>query len=577
MVQVVDKRNRVVQRRFILAGLSATFLLIIISILIVFYPFASSVKENYFKGENPVIYKGKQAGNAVIEGNSVYVPLNFMTKLDETIFFDNKSNSLIITTSDKVVQMPTDSLTYFVNQNPVQLQVPPLKAKDGSLYVALDPILSFYPIQYEIIEGTNAVWINRDGEQLQSGKITPKDINKEKLRLRKSPSLQSSYTAQLKNNETIFIEGEKEDYYFIRRKDGVAGYMEKELIQHGDSTKISIKHAQNSITLPKIKGPIHLTWEAVYTKNPDPGTLPEMPGVNVVSPTWFHLSSSDGNVKNMGSPEYVQWAKQRGYQIWGLFSNSFDPVMTHEAFKDYETRQKIIRQLLHYSEMFHLDGINLDIENVNKEDGPLVTQFVREATPYFHQAGLIVSMDITFMSSSGNWSAFYEREKLAEVVDYLIVMAYDEHWGTSQVAGSVSSLPWVEENLAELLKVVPNERLILGVPLFARLWKEQQAQDGSMQVTSEAMAMEKAKKWLSDNKIKPVYDTESGQNYAELFVENENVTYKIWLEDELSLQKRAELAQVYELAGIATWSRYFADQSAWVALQVPDGSTVTKK
>ena len=118
-----------------------------------------------------------------------------------------------------------------------------------------------------------------------------------------------------------------------------------------------------------------------------------------------------------------------------------------------------------------LDGINIDIENVREEDGPLVTQFVREATPYFHQAGLIVSMDITFMTT-GNWSAFYEREKLAESVDYLIVMAYDEHWGSSEIAGSVASFPWVEANLQKLLEVVPNDKLILGVPLYTRLWEE---------------------------------------------------------------------------------------------------------
>ena len=125
----------------------------------------------------------------------------------------------------------------------------------------------------------------------------------------------------------------------------------------------------------------------------------------------------------------------------------------------------MIRQLLIYSQMYQLDGINIDIENVTEADGPLVTQFVREATPYFHQAGLIVSMDITFISS-GNWSAFYEREKLAETVDYLMVMAYDEHWGTSEEAGSVASFPWVETNLQKLLEVVPNEKLILGVPLY---------------------------------------------------------------------------------------------------------------
>ena len=247
---------------------------------------------------------------------------------------------------------------------------------------------------------------------------------------------------------------------------------------------------------------------------------------------------------------------QQGYHVWGLFSNAFDPKLTHEAFKDFETRQKIIRQLLHFSQIYHLNGINLDIENVNPEDGPLITQFVREAVPYFHEAGLVVSMDVTFIAS-GNWSAFYERDKLASLVDYMVVMAYDEHWGSSPVAGSVASLPWVEKNLQTLLEVVPNDRLILGVPLYARLWAEKDTGE----VSSKALSMSKVQEWLTENGLTPVYDEASGQNYAELYIEAEQTTYKVWLEDELSLSKRADLAMKYDLAGVASWSRFFADIS----------------
>jgi spore germination protein YaaH len=226
----------------------------------------------------------------------------------------------------------------------------------------------------------------------------------------------------------------------------------------------------------------------------------------------------------------------------------------------------MIRQLLHYSQMYQLNGINLDIENVNVEDGPLITQFVREATPLLHEAGLTVSMDITFISTSGNWSVFYERDKLSTIVDYLMVMAYDEHWGSSPVAGSVASLPWVESNIEKLLTVVPEDKLILGVPLYTRLWKEQTLANGQIELTSQALSMSKIKEWLAEHKLKPTYDASSGQNYAQLFIEKENATYKVWLEDELSLKKRAEIMMKYQLAGVASWSRFFADETAWAAL-----------
>ena len=172
-------------------------------------------------------------------------------------------------------------------------------------------------------------------------------------------------------------------------------------------------------------------------------------------------------------------------------------------------------------------------------------------------------MDITFIAG-GNYSAFLQRDHLAEIVDYLVVMAYDEHWATSPIAGSVASFPWVEANLETLLDIVPNDKLVLGVPLYARLWEEKE----SGEISSKALSMAKVEEWLEKYKVTPTYDEVSGQNYGEYFDEKTKSTYKIWLEDELSLAKRAELVEKYELAGLASWSRTFANETAWNALSL---------
>lgn len=569
MARVEYHTRKSTSKGVIIGGLLFSFVFIISSILLIFYPFASTEKASYFTGENPILFEGSQVGNAVVEGDSVYVPLSFMREnIDDSITFDEKSESIIITTADKVVQMPSESLTYYVNEEPVKLHFSPLKDQSGELYLALDPIISYYPLQYTTLPDSQTISVQKHGEELQHGTITKDDVHEEKLRLRQEPTLQSPYVAETENGENIFIEGEEEDYFLIRKENGVAGYVNKKFVNSGEKEEIVVEREQKEVALPKIDGPINLTWEAVYSKNPDTSMIPQMPGVNVVSPTWFELANENGDIKNLGSLSYVNWAKGRGYQVWGLFSNAFDPDLTYLAFKDFETRQKMIRELLHYSQIYHLDGINIDIENVNPEHGPLVTQFVREATPYFHEAGLIVSMDITFIAS-GNWSAFYEREKLAAIVDYLAVMAYDEHWGSSPKEGSVASFPWVEKNLEQLLQVVPNDKLILGVPLYARLWE---VKDNG-EVSSQALSMGKVKEWLDTNGLTPTYDEATGQNYAELYVEEEATTYKIWLEDELSLKKRAEIATKYDLAGVASWSRYFADETAWLALNLENQVT----
>jgi spore germination protein YaaH len=561
------RKKSTLPTKWLIIGLLFGLFLVLSSILLLLYPFASKERINYFHGQYPILYQNHQQGNALVQEDTVFLPLTFIREfLDDALHYDEKSKSIIITTKDKVIQMPTESLTYYVNEKPVTLQFPTTQNSNGELYVAIEPLLRYYPMMYKRLPETHAIQIISDGEKIKKGTITSEKVHQERFRLRADSTLRSAYVEELSVNESIYIEDETQEYYFIRKVNGVGGYVEKKLVVEGKTEHIAIGNKQVSPHIVNIKGPIQLTWEAVYNKNPDTNQLPEMPGVNVVSPTWFELKNEKGDIKNLGSLEYVKWAKSRGYQIWGLFSNSFDPDLTHETFKDYETRQHMIRQLLHYSQTYQLNGINIDIENVNIEDGPLITQFVREATPLFHESGLTVSMDITFISSSGNWSGFYEREKLAEIVDYLIVMAYDEHWGSSPIAGSVASLPWVEENLNRLLSIVPNEKLILGVPLYTRLWKEEVLTDGSLKVSSKALSMSKIKEWLKENNVQSVYDELTGQNYGELFVKEENVTYKVWLEDEYSLRKRAELMVKYELAGVASWSRFFADDTAWSAL-----------
>ncbi|WP_071395042.1 glycosyl hydrolase family 18 protein [Bacillus tuaregi] len=571
MSNIVYRREKNTTKKRLLLGLVGIILLIISSSLIILYPFASKEKVNYFQGDYPILFNGIQEGNALLEDNIVYVPVHFLTeKIEDNLMYDEKSHSIIVTTKSSVLQIPENSLVYYINREPTSLSVPALKRSNGELYLALSPLLEYYEIQYTILPETKAIEIRKNGQETVEGTINAGDAHEEKLRLRTEAKLQSPYSAQVIDKEKIRIENAEEDFYLIRKENGIAGYIHQSLVDRGQTNVVTIPEIAEPV-IPSIDGPIHLTWEAVYTKNPNPEKIPEMPGVNVVSPTWFELSGVEGTIKNLGSEEYINWATSRGYQVWGLFSNAFDPDLTHEALKHYETRQTIIQQLLEYSQMYQLDGINIDIENVREEDGPFVTQFVREAAPYFHHAGLIVSMDITFVTT-GNWSAFYEREKLAETVDYLIVMAYDEHWGSSPKAGSVASLPWVEENLQRLLEEVPDEKLILGVPLYTRLWEEK----ATGEVSSKAMSMAAVKEWLTTNGVTPSYDEHSGQNYAELIEPATNTTYRIWLEDELSLTKRVELAHRYNLKGIASWSRSFADETAWLALSL-ESSPIAKK
>ncbi|WP_102346597.1 glycosyl hydrolase family 18 protein [Bacillus sp. Marseille-P3661] len=571
MSNIVTQQKRLFKRKTpIVIGMLLSIMVVVISATLLFLYLQSNKKATFFDIKNPIIFQGSiYKEEAVIKNDTVYLPLTFIKEnMDDSLIFDEQSSSVIITTENKVIQLPNEQLQYTVNDMPpMKLQMPALVTVDGSMYLEFGPLTSIYPFKVQYLEETGAIKIVKHGDIVLPAIVKEEYKNNDKdLRIRVTPNRYAAYVDELIAGEQIEVENDVQNYYFIRKENGIAGYVSKEVVELQDPKMITIKSATISepeVQTPPLNWPINLTWEAVYSENPDPTKIPVMPGLNVISPTWFSIKNAEGDISNLASLNYVEWAKSKGYHVWAVFSNDFDPVKTHETLKDFQTRKKMIRQLLQYSAMYKLDGINIDFENVNVEDRDLLTQFVEELTAYLHQAGLTVSMDITFISNSENWSMFYDREKLGKIVDYLMVMAYDEHWATSPVAGSVSSLPWVEKNLAKLLEVVPNERLILGIPTYTRIWKEQKTPGGNIEVSSKAYGMEDTYKWISDRNLQPQYYEKSGQDFVQFTDEKEQATYKIWLENEKSLQKRAQLVHKYQLAGIASWNRSFANESMW--------------
>jgi len=252
-------------------------------------------------------------------------------------------------------------------------------------------------------------------------------------------------------------------------------------------------------------------------------------------------------------------------QVWALFSNSFEPKLTTEALSTFDRRFQMIQQVMSYAQIYRIDGINIDFENVYTKDKENYTQFIRELTPMLRAQGLIVSVDVTPKSNSEMWSAFLDRKSLGELVDYMMVMSYDEHWASSPRAGSVSSLPWAENAMRRIIDEdqVPAEKLLLGIPLYTRIWTEATV-DGKKKVSSKTAGMKSIQELIEKKQLQPKLDAATGQNYVEY--EEDGAKRRIWIEDQTSLQARVKLAEELGLAGTASWTRSFALPEAWEVL-----------
>lgn len=477
------------------------------------------------------------------------------TYFDEDIYYDEAEGTIVMTSVDKVRRYKIGEYEGSINSKTYLIDNPIILLKD-KVYVPIELFKDDYHIDVEFYPETNAVVVDYtdiyylNGEVILQGASLRTDLDI------KSPMLFSN----IEIGTGLYVYGEFENWYKVRTFDGVPGFIEKKYLKINhtkDIYKTELLDREELINPYSDK--INLTWDYTYRKLVNTDNIAPIDGVNIMSPTWFSITDANGTIYDKGNRDYVKKYRDLGYEIWPLIDNDFDPDLTHELLKSSEKRELIINNILDIYLDYGFQGINIDFENVYLKDRDLLTQFVRELYPTFKEKNLMVSMAVTTLSTSENWSLCYDRERLADANDYLMLMAYDQHWAASPIAGSVAQYSWVESGIRGVLEHIPNDKLILAVPYYTRLWIEE---DGK--VSSQALSMEVANRFIEENNMELIWDDESMQYYGKL--EKDNKLYKIWLEDSSSLEYKASLINKYDLAGIASWRKGFETEDIWTAI-----------
>ncbi|UQZ33503.1 glycosyl hydrolase [Paenibacillus sp. PK3_47] len=565
-----QRHNRTKKRGSLYRRLLGLVVIAAAALWVVYYvlPNRAHIDPDWKGLEKPVFVKGELTGySAAGTGEGLLLPLPLLQEyVDSSIRYEDESKSVILSTDSELLYMQENSTSASLNNQPLQLRLAP-EVTDGVTYLPADTLEDLYGFEVEEDIATGAVLLMTAGETVPLGTVKGESGDRTKA-LRSEPSVHAPIIEDMSPGAEVRIwNADNEDWLYVQMSSGYTGY-----VKAGDITQDGQKTVEQQPAAPtraerNWKGKaVNMYWEAVYERKPNPAEFGELPGVNVVSPTWFSIIDVNGNVRSQADSAYVQWAHSREMEVWGLLSNSFDADLTTEALSTYERRMNTIVQMLEYADLYKLDGINIDFENVYTKDGENVTQFMRELKPMAQAKNLIVSIDVTPKSNSEMWSLFLDRRALGPLVDFMMVMAYDEHWASSPTAGSVASLPWVERSVSRILEEddVPAEKLILGVPLYTRIWTET-TENGESKVSSKAVSMNAVQKIIAEKKLTPVLDEEAGQNYVEYT--EDGALRKIWIEDKLSLSSRVELAESFGLGGLASWNRSFAIPEAWEALE----------
>lgn len=302
---------------------------------------------------------------------------------------------------------------------------------------------------------------------------------------------------------------------------------------------------------------LNIVWQPTFEAENDLSVQPKIDGVNIVSPSWLIVMDANGFIQDTIDEEYVKNAHQKGYKVWPLITNNFDKDLTHAFLNDKNARDYIVRQMTAYAKKYKFDGYNFDFENIYEQDRDALTDFIKQASKALHKENLVISMDVTAPSDNPVWSKCYNRSELAKNVDYLILMAYDEHSRLSPQSGSVASIGWVKKGIEDTLSQgVPKNKLVLGVPLYMRLWKEK---DGK--VSSETLSMQGAQTLIEKHKLTPEWLNDKGQYYFEY--KDKDTRCQVWQEDAASLKLKLDLVGQYGLPGAASWRKGFETPDIW--------------
>lgn len=479
-------------------------------------------------------------GKAVRRDGQSYVPLAIVSAhLNDRYYWDEEQMEVVYALPDKLIQVNSDS----IGKSGGKL----LWVDNKDVYLSVEFIEMYTDVRCYFYDssGINRLFIYNVWDEITIGQLA-KDA-----RLRQKGGIKSPIITDMLKGQQVKVLEELEDWDKVISEDGFIGYVEKKKVTGLTKDTPASSFQAPVYTNISMDEEIRMVWHQVTVKDANKNMeklMADSKGVNVISPTWYSVTSNEGEFSSLADKSYVDKAHEMGMQVWALIDNFNKSIDDYELLKTTATRQRLINGLVNEVLEFGIDGINVDFETVSEEAAPAYIQFIRELSIACRKNQLVLSID-NYVPA--NYNQYYDREEQGIVADYVIIMGYDEHWAGSE-PGSTASLPFVENGIRDTLEQVPKEKVINAVPFFTRAWT-----DGG----SKAVGIYKVEDIIEEKQLQPVWLEDLGQYYVEY--EEEGQTTSIWIEDVRSMQLKMDTVKKYDIAGIACWKLGLESKQIW--------------
>ena len=487
-----------------------------------------------------------------IDGENIYLSKQDLSNFfDKYIYEDEENNKIITTYEDKIATIGFDENKIKINGSEVSTKAHAIE-KEEAIYLPITELKDVYGIEIEYIEDSDTITIDSIAREQK------KAIVNGNLAVKSSTNFIAKTIDRVKKGDYVIVISDDGKNARIRTENGKIGYVKSKKLANTVVTRQSIEKEK------QIQGKVNLVWDyySQVSSAPDRSDT-SIEGINVVSPAFFHLNSDGKLEENIGEEgeNYIEWARSNGYKVWPMVQNAGSGMMdvTSEIMNHYDKRNELIEEIVNKCIQYGLDGINIDFENMKKEDIDLFSRFIIELEPRLKEIGVVLSVDVTAPDGADTWSLCFDRTVLGDVADYLIFMAYDQYGASSEQAGTTAGYNWIELNLKKFLETyeVESEKLILAVPFYARLWTIDSSGNADGRT---AIPMNEIEETIPSD-VERKWDDELKQNYVEYTEDGE--TKKMWIEDIDSLKEKISLIKEYDLGGIAAWELGMESDGVW--------------
>ena len=490
----------------------------------------------------------------VIDG-TWYLDLDTVHKyLNDRFYMDRNEDLLLYTLPEDIVKVVIGSSVKETEDGSEDLGYTIARYEGEKLYVAVDYVKQYTNFGYEVFTDPNRVQIDTQWEEMQVASI------KKNTQVREKGGVKSPILTDVAKGDKVTVLEQMETWTKVKTADSVIGYVENKRL---DNTRSELPIPVTDYTEPEYTSltrdyKINLGWHVVAgTAGNDTlqSVTANTKGLNVISPTWFKLSDNEGNFTSFASADYVEKAHGMGLEVWALVENIEykDSIDMYQILSSTTTRRKLIDALVAEVQQYGIDGINVDFEQISMDCGEHYIEFIRELSVSCRKNGIVLSVD-NYVPTG--YTDHYDRREQGIVADYVIIMGYDEHYAGSPEAGSVASINYVENGIADTVSQVPANKVINAIPFYTRIWET----TGSS-ISSQAVGMEMAEEYVAAHNIDVEWNEETCQNYGEYT--SGDTLYQVWLEDEESIRVKLNIMEKYGIGGVAAWRLGFEKPEIW--------------